>query len=55
MTLEAQGLAERLGEVIEEYCEANQLSAGAILWSLEYVYACVERQCEDSPGWQKMH
>lgn len=54
-TLASQALAERLGEVIEEYCETNTVTAGEILWCLEYVYACVERQCEDSPGWQKMH
>ena len=36
-------MAERLGEVIEEYSEANDITPGEVLYALEYVYACVER------------
>jgi len=38
-----EALAERLGEVIEEYSEANDITPGEVLYALEYVYACVER------------
>ena len=37
------GLSERLGEVIEEYSEANDVTVGEVLDALEFTYACVER------------
>jgi hypothetical protein len=55
MENETQALAERLAEVIEEFSEANTITASEALQALEYVYACVERQNEDSVGWIKMH
>ena len=43
-------MAERLGEVIEEYSEANDITPGEVLYALEYVYACVERYNDDTPA-----
>jgi len=39
-----------LGEVIEEYSEANDITPREVLYSLEYVYACVERYNDDAPA-----
>lgn len=51
----AQALAERLGEVIEEFSEANDIKVSEVLDSLEYTYACVERvNIHDEPR-HKMH
>jgi F420-0:gamma-glutamyl ligase-like protein len=52
---EGTALNERLAEVIEEFSEANTITSAEVLQSLEYVYACVERYNEGSPGWLKMH
>lgn len=54
-SVEAQALAERLGEVIEEFSECNTITASEVLQALEFTYACVERHNEDAVGWLKMH
>jgi hypothetical protein len=51
----ALALAERLGEVIEEFSEANDIKVSEVLDGLEYTYACVERvNVHDEPR-HKMH
>jgi hypothetical protein len=52
---EAQALAERLGEVIEEFSEANTITSYDALMALEYTYACVERYSDDATLPHKMH
>lgn len=47
-------LAERIGEVIEEFSECNETDAIQVLEALEWVYACVERYNDATPAF-KMH
>lgn len=54
MSTDAQVLAERLGEMIEEYSGANTVSVSDVLDALEYAYACVERFNDNMPR-VKMH
>lgn len=51
----AMALAERLGEVIVEFAEANELLVSDVLLALEYNYAAVERSHSDIELPQKMH
>lgn len=52
---ETIGLRERIAETIEDFCTDRGMTASEVLQALEYVYACVERHNEDSPGWLRMH
>ncbi|MGY3589345.1 hypothetical protein [Bradyrhizobium sp. USDA 4350] len=52
---EATALSERLAEVIEEFSEANTISATEVLQALEFTYACVERHNEQAMPWMRMH
>jgi hypothetical protein len=51
----AQALAERLGETIVEFAEANAMQVSDVLAALEFNYACVERSHVHTELPHKMH
>jgi hypothetical protein len=51
----AMALAERLGETIVEFAEANQMQVSDVLSALEFNYACVERSHIHTELPHKMH
>ena len=51
----AQALAERLGETIVEFAEANDMQVSDVLAALEFNYACVERSHIHTELPHKMH
>jgi hypothetical protein len=52
--IEGSALSERLGEVIEGFSEANEVTVREVLDALLLTFACVQRYNDGTPA-EKLH